>query len=153
MRYFALAALVLLSACATAVQPKSQKIQFNAVNGDDPKCIVSTPLHKYVVYPPQAVNIERSRYVLVVECTANNGKQRRLLVPPETNPTSVYGGPLRVVDRVTGSAWNYPPYIRIDFDYEPFVDPQNPGGAPPATSIGRGSISAEQLNPLGGVNP
>ncbi len=144
---------VLVASCATAVQPKNQKIQIVAVNGGDPKCILETPLNKYVAYPPQAINVERSRYVLVVDCTANDGKHRRLLVPPEHNPTSSYfQGPGVLVDRMTGSAWNYPPYLRIDFYYEPFVDPMNPTGEPPAMTQYGSGIPAGRLNPDRSVN-
>lgn len=138
----------LIAGCATMVQPKNQKIQIVAVNGADPKCILSTPLHKYTAYPPQAINVERSRYVLVVECTANDGKSRRLLVPPEHNPTASYfQGPGLLVDKATGSAWNYPPYLRIDFDYEPFVDPIHPDGSPPATTQYSTGIPGGKLVP------
>ena len=131
-----------LTACATAVQPKDQKIMITAVNGKDPKCILETPLHKYVAYPPQAVNVERSRYVLVVDCTANEGKHRRLLIEPGHNPTSSYlQGPLQLVDRVTGSAWEYPPYLKIDFDYPPYIDPLNPEGGLPETAKGRHAVT------------
>ena len=143
-----------LTACATAVQPKNQRIQFTSVGGGDPMCILETPLNKYKVYPPQAVQVERSRYTLVVDCTANEGKHRRLLIQPEHNPTSTYmQGPLQVVDRITGSAWQYPPYIRIDFDYDdPFIDPQNPMGAPPAQSLGRDAIDPARVRELGQTN-
>lgn len=155
MRFFAVLISVLaLSACATAVQPKNQRIQFTSVNGGDPKCIVETPLNKYVAYPPQAIQVERSRYTLVVDCTANGGKHRRLLIQPEHNPTSTYFlPPLHLVDRITGSAWNYPPYIRIDFDWEdPFFDPLHPDGSPPATSQGRSSIKPAELEARGQLN-
>lgn len=154
MRFASLLLITVLAAgCATMVQPKDQKIQITAVNGVDPKCILSTPLHKYVAYPPQAVNVERSRYVLVVDCTANDGKHRRLLVPPEHNPTSSYfQGPGMLVDRMTGSAWGYPPYLRIDFDYEPFVDPLHPDGTPPAQTQWSTGIPAGKLNPDRSLN-
>ncbi len=140
--------VVALAGCATAVQPKNQRIQITAANGEEPKCILETPLNKYVAYPPQAIQVERSRYTLVVDCTANGGKHRRLLIQPEHNPTSSYmQGPFQVVDRVTGSAWNYPPYIRIDFDWEdPFFDPIHPDGSPPYQSQGRNAVKPETLN-------
>lgn len=146
--------LVALSACATAVQPKNQRIQFTAVNGEEPKCIVETPLNKYVAYPPQHIQVERSRYTLVVDCTANGGKHRRLLIQPEHNPTSSYlQGPFQLVDRVTGSAWNYPPYIRIDFDWEdPFFDPIHPDGSPPYQARGKNAIKPDKLPRADGFN-
>lgn len=142
-----------LAACATAVQPRDQKITITAVNGQDPKCILETPLHKYVAYPPQSINVEREKHVLVVDCTANGGKHRRLLIEPEHNPTSSYlQGPLQLVDRVTGSAWQYPPYLKIDFEYPPFLDPLNPGGEPPATARGRHVLKESQWPRHGELN-
>lgn len=147
-RLFALVVLLSLTACATATQPRNQKIQITAVNGKDAKCILENKLYKTVAYPPQSVNVERSKYTLVIDCTAAEGKHRRLLVQPEHNPTSTYlQGPGQLVDRVTGSAWQYPPYIRIDFDYAPFVDPLNRDGRPPATARYSSGIEVEQLDP------
>lgn len=147
-RLFAFAVLLSLAACATAVQPKDQPIQITAVNGKDPKCILENKNWKYVAYPPQAINVERSKYTLVVDCTAAEGKHRRLLVQPEHNPTSKYFlFPLTAPDYITGSAWQYPPYIRIDFDYKPWVDPLNPNGNPPATAQYSTGIKMEQLDP------
>lgn len=142
-----------LASCATAVQPKDQKITLTAVNGQDPKCLLWTPLHKYVAYPPQQINVERSRHVLVVDCHANGGKHRRLLVEAEHNPTSSYWqGPLQIVDRVSGSAWRYPPYLKIDFDYPPFLDPLNPEGGLPETAKGRHKLRPGELQSVDNFN-
>ena len=142
----------MLTACATHVQPRDQRVQFTAENGDNPKCTISTPLHKRHVYPPQAVQVERSKYTLVVDCTADGGKHRRILIQPEHNPTSSYFWPPgHLVDRVTGSAWNYPPYINIDFGWDdPFMTPPMQDGEPPATA--RRMVTPDEFYGAGSYN-
>ncbi len=153
MKLIALGALLALTACASAVQPRDQRIQFTAVNGENAKCTLSTPLYKRHVYPPQAVQVERSKYTLVVDCTADHGKHERLLIQPESNPTSTYFfPPTNVVDRVTGSAWNYPPYIEIDFDWGPFDTPPLQYSQPPETAKGRHMITPDEYYDGRGYN-
>lgn len=145
MKFLAICGLLLLTACASAVQPRDQRIQFTATNGTNAKCVVSNPLYKSVVYPPQAIQFERSKYTLVVDCTADQGKKRRILIQPEHNPTSTYFWPPgNIMDRVTGSAWNYPPYINIDFDWMPFDTPPLQNGQPPETAKGRHMVTPDE---------
>lgn len=153
MRILGLGLVLLLSACASMTQPHDQRIQFTAVNGDNPKCTISNPLYKKNVYPPQSIHFERTRYPLVVECTADGGKYRRLLIEPERNPSSSYFWPPgHAVDRVTGVAWQYPPYIEIDFDWMPFDMRPGQTEEPPARAQGRSMIHPDEYFGNRGLN-
>ena len=115
-----LGSIVLLSSCAYTLDKQIQDITVVTPGAENTVCYVYVDGLRYKLYPPQTVNITKSREDLVVDCLAPQNRRRKVIIEPVLSkhmPLNVMNGviPGTAWDVASNSAFTYPEVITVDF--------------------------------------
>ena len=108
-----------LGACAYAMDDSIQDVRIETPGAQNAKCAVYVDGLKYVAYPPQTLNIFKSKKPLEVDCMAPGNRRKAITVEAGIERSTFYnttnlgaGVPL---DYATNSMFRYPDVIAVDF--------------------------------------
>lgn len=114
-----LPAVLLLGACAYALDDSIQDVRIETPGAQNAKCFVYVEDLKYVAHPPQKLNIFKSKENLEVECLAPGNRRKKVFIRPAIEKSAFYnaanlgaGVPL---DYTSGALFRYPDVIVVDF--------------------------------------
>lgn len=115
-----------VSGCAYVVDDSIQNVRFETPGAQHAKCDVVVDGVKYVVSPPQKLNIFKSRKPLEVDCMAPGNRRKKIFIEPAIEK-STYGNIANVgagaaVDYASGAMFRYPDVVHIDFTGAPIKD-------------------------------
>ncbi|MCC6598305.1 MAG: hypothetical protein IT559_05910 [Alphaproteobacteria bacterium] len=132
IKYFsALIPLLALGACAYTYDNAVQDVKFETPGAYGAICNVYVEKVKYVVKPPQTINIFKSKEVLEVDCKAPGNRERKIFIKPLVSSTSNWNianaGVGYAWDYASGALWRYPDVIEIDFTGVPTKSSPLPG--------------------------
>ncbi len=112
-------ALLLLGACSYAVESSNQDVTFMTPKAQDAKCYVYIDKLKYQVFPPQTINIKKSKNEMKIVCDAPGNRHLEMFVPSSVSKRAFWGGPVGLAwDAASDSLFYYPSVIAIDFSHE-----------------------------------
>lgn len=120
LSYLAVAAVVGLTGCATAIDHASQKVNFQAVGATDVLCDIDYGGLKYQVRPPQTIVLSNSRKDMELTCQAAGNRVKHMTVPSTLSgwtAANVTNGIVPGVawDAASGAWYKFPEVIIIDF--------------------------------------
>jgi hypothetical protein len=128
-RFLLLGALASLSSCAYTLDKQIQDITVVTPGAEDAVCYMYVDGLRYKFFPPQTMNITKSRQDLVVDCLAPQNRRRKVIIEPTLSDHA----PLNVVNGVVpGAAWDiasnsmftYPDVVTVDFtSAQPMPEP------------------------------
>lgn len=98
--YFALIALLSLSACGYTANSSKQYVTFLAPNVDGAVCDVAVEQNHYNILPPQKVKIKTSEEDMHIECNAPGYEAVQMNVAAQVKSKALWG-------ETTGGDWNY----------------------------------------------
>lgn len=120
-RYFVLLILVLiLGACAYATDGSIQDLTVETPGAQDSLCHVYVDDLRYLFYPPQTVNIHKSREDLVIDCLAPGNRRKKKIVEAKIEPNVAGNVATGIVpgtgwDYLSESMFYYPDIVEVDF--------------------------------------
>lgn len=121
MKYIALTSCLLLSACSTFFEGSLQPVSFKTAGAEDALCTVTTGEndYKYVVRPPQTIQIQKSRKPMLVSCQAPGNRMMETMVNSGVAGSTfanIFNGTLGAgYDATSGAMFKYPDVVTIDF--------------------------------------
>lgn len=129
-RLFALIPLTALTACAYATDSSVQDVKFVTPGAYGAECHVYVEKVKYVVHPPQTVNLFKSGKNLEVDCLAPGNRRKKIFIEPGIEGSSTWnltnGGIGYAWDYASGALWRYPDIIEVNFTDTPIADEDMP---------------------------
>lgn len=121
--YFSvLLSTLILGSCGYATESSNQDITFLSPDALDAKCYAYVNKIKYVVYPPQTVNIKKSSEDIRLVCNAPGNRNLELEIPAKVEGKVIWGTPVGVAwDYASQSLYSYPDVIALDFSQAELV--------------------------------
>lgn len=120
-----LTAVLLLGACAYAIDGAVQDVKFVTPGAQDARCDVYVEGLRYRVKPPQTINLYKSGEDLRIYCMAPGNRQREIIIKPQTEESAAWdtatAGVGLVWDYTSGAMFRYPDVIEINFEGAPVV--------------------------------
>lgn len=114
-----LSSILLLSACAYAIDKQIQDIEFTAKGAEDALCHIYTAGTHYKVRPPGIVTVSNTEQPMMVDCLAPGNRRTKFEVPAKTNATTFLNlgnaGAGLPWDYASGAMFKYPDEIVVDF--------------------------------------
>lgn len=108
-----------LSACGTAIDGASQRIEVVTPGANDAVCTLENNNLKYKIYTPGAAVIPKRPGTLTVSCVADGNRQKTVVYDEKLNDTTyanvLNAGLGAAWDYETGGAFEYPEKIVVDF--------------------------------------
>lgn len=119
-RFLLLGVLASLSSCAYTLDKQIQDITVVTPGAEDAVCYMYVDGLRYKFFPPQTMNITKSRQDLVVDCLAPQNRRRKVVIEPtlsEHAPLNVANGiiPGTTWDIASNSMFTYPDVVTVDF--------------------------------------
>ncbi len=119
-KYFALAAVLVLSSCAYAIDGSIQDVTFVTPGAHGARCDVYANNFHFRVNPPETISLPRSKEDLRINCLAPGNREREVIIETAISNTSRWNAlngvlPGTLWDRASGALFAYPSYIEIDF--------------------------------------
>jgi len=119
-RVILLSSLFVLSSCALALDSALQDVTVETPGAQNAQCTLVTNNFKYRVNPPETISVKKSETDMVIDCKAPGNRNRKVVIPPRYAELYAFnsvtgfavGG---TVDYLTGSAFEYPSKVVIDF--------------------------------------
>lgn len=128
--FFALAPLTVLVACAYAIDGSVQDVKFSTPGAYGAECSVYVEKVRYIVHPPQTINIFKSKGELEVDCMAPGNRRRKVFIEPSVEDSSAFnlahGGAGYAWDYASGALWRYPDVVEVDFTDAPTTGEELP---------------------------
>jgi hypothetical protein len=119
-------AVLLLGACAYALDDSIQDVRFETPGAQNAKCFVYVDGVKYTVHPPQKLNLAKTKKPLEIDCMAPGNRRKKIFIEPATENSAYYNaanlGIGVPVDYASGAMFRYPNVITVDFTTAPIVD-------------------------------
>lgn len=118
--------LLLLGACAYVQDGAIQPVEFKTPGARNAVCNVYVEKIKYVVRPPQTVNLVKSYDTLKVDCLAPGNRRKVVYIEPDIERSS-YGniataGVGYAWDAASQALWRWPDMIEVNFTDTPVKD-------------------------------
>lgn len=130
-RFLVIAPLTALAACAYATDSSVQDVKFVTPGATGAECRVYVEKVKYVVHPPQTVNLFKSGKDMEVDCLAPGNRRQRVFIEPGIEGSSAWnlanGGVGYAWDYASGALWRYPDVIEVNFTDAPVTNESLPG--------------------------
>lgn len=108
-----------LSACGTAIDGASQRIEVVTPGANDAVCTLENNNLKYKIYTPGAAVIPKRPGTLTVTCVADGNRRKTVVYDEKINDTAyanvLNAGLGAAWDYETGGAFEYPETIVVDF--------------------------------------
>lgn len=108
-----------LSACGTAIDGASQRVQVETPGANDAVCTLENNQLKYKIYTPGAAVIPKRHGPLKVSCVADGNRRKTVVYDEKINETTyanvLNAGLGAAWDYETGGAFEYPETIVVDF--------------------------------------
>ncbi len=119
-RYLLLGSVICLSSCSYALDRQLQDITVVTPGAEDAVCYMYVDGLRYKFFPPQTMNITKSRKDLVVDCIAPQNRRRKVVIEPALSqhaPLNVANGiiPGATWDIASNSMFTYPEVVTVDF--------------------------------------
>lgn len=113
---------LILGSCGYATESSNQDITFLSPDALDAKCYAYVNKIKYLVYPPQTVNIKKSSEDIRLVCNAPGNRYLELEIPAKVDAKVIWGTPVGVAwDYASQSLYSYPDVIALDFSQTELV--------------------------------
>lgn len=113
---------LLLGSCGYVIESSNQNITFLSPDAQDAKCFAYANKVKYVVYPPQTINVKKSPENMRLVCNAPGNRTLELDIPAKVEGKAIWGTPVGVAwDYASQSLYSYPDVIALDFSQEEVV--------------------------------
>lgn len=128
-RFLLIGALASLSSCAYTLDRQIQDITVVTPGAEDAVCYMYVDGLRYKFFPPQTMNITKSRKDLVVDCLAPQNRRRKVVIEPSLSdhaPLNVTNGiiPGTTWDLASNSLFSYPDVVTVDFtSAQPMPEP------------------------------
>lgn len=115
--------LMLIGACAYVQDGAIQPVEFKTPGASNAVCNVYIEKVKYVVRPPQTVNLFKSYDTLKADCLAPGNRRKVVYIEPDIERSS-YGniataGVGYAWDAASQALWKYPDIIEVNFTDTP----------------------------------
>ena len=118
-RFLLLSSVLILGACAYAVDTSIQEIEVITPGAQGSLCHVYVDKLHYKVYPPQKVIISNTKEDLVVDCLAPGNRRKKIIIEPEITDNFYRNAGNGLIgmpwDALSGAMFKYPDVIEIDF--------------------------------------
>lgn len=119
-RYLLLGSVIMLSSCSYTLDRQIQDITVVTPGAEDAVCYMYVDGLRYKFFPPQTMNITKSRKDLVVDCLAPQNRRRKVVIEPALSkhaPLNVTNGilPGATWDIASNSMFTYPEVVEVDF--------------------------------------
>ncbi|MGB4106866.1 MAG: hypothetical protein WBK55_03625 [Alphaproteobacteria bacterium] len=119
-RYLLLGSVICLSSCSYTLDRQIQDITVVTPGAEDTVCYMYVDGLRYKFFPPQTMNITKSRKDLVVDCIAPQNRRRKVVIEPALSqhaPLNVANGiiPGTTWDIASNSLFTYPEVVTVDF--------------------------------------
>lgn len=122
--------VLLISACAYAVDGQIQPVEFKTPGATNANCNVYVDKRKYVVKPPQTLNLLKTHKTLIVDCLAPGNRRKVVYIDPAIERSSygniATGGAGYAWDGVSKALWRYPDIVEVNFSDTPVKDFEMP---------------------------
>lgn len=119
MKIHLITLLLVLSSCASIIQGDEQKVQIKTASGEPAECELTGYEYSENVSIPAEVTVNRSSYILKVDCRGENGVAGSVDVMSDVSGWGYGGAALglgvgAIVDSSTGAAFAYPEEIIVE---------------------------------------
>lgn len=115
--------LILIGACAYTFDGAIQPVEFKTPGATNAVCNVFIEKVKYVVRPPQTVNLFKSYDTLTVDCLAPGNRRKVVYIEPTIENSSygnlANGGVGYAWDAASQALWKYPDIVEVNFTDTP----------------------------------
>lgn len=119
-RLFCILPIVLLSACATAVDRQTQHVTMRTPGAENARCTIENQDMKYSIWTDETIEIMKSPNDLVINCVAPGNREKTVHVKRHLNEwvyTNVWNGflPGAGYDYFSRGAFKYPSEFVVSF--------------------------------------
>lgn len=119
-----LASVLVLSACASALDSSFQEITLKTPGTDQALCTFENRVMAWQAYSNQTITVQRNKEDLKVFCRAPGNREARVIIDRDLNPWALADIVTGIVPGVTydhfsGALYDYPDVITIDFASQP----------------------------------
>ncbi len=118
--------LLFLTGCASVFDGATQDVKFETPGAQDALCYAYVEGTKYLVRPPQTINLYKSGHDITVDCQAPGNRRKNSVVAPALAGTTAWNAMNAGVgagwDYASGAMFRYPDVITIDFTGMPLLD-------------------------------
>lgn len=129
--FLLLSSAIMLSACAYTFEKHIQDIEVQTPGARGSVCYMFVDGLEYRVYPPQVMNVDKSKEDLVIDCVAPGNRRKKVVIEPQIVDkfyANVGNGFIGLpFDVLSNAMYEYPSVVVVDFTNSP-VRPE----APPA---------------------
>lgn len=120
----AASAVLVLSACATAIETPTQDLTIQLIGTGEALCDVRQKNYRYRAYAPGSIRVQKANEPMHIRCEAPGNRQLTTTLDPEVSKTvmaNVTNGvvPGMAWDYFSGAMYKYPDRVVMDFSAMP----------------------------------